>query len=67
MAFPIRLLAGLGITRAREFAAGWIEGTNRYKAEGAPAIIPGSMFKTGTVEFAASQAAVAYHIGLERK
>jgi hypothetical protein len=55
----------LGIN-ARDFAEGWLEGRGRYKAQHAPQVVGGSQHKPGTVQFAASQAAVAFYIGMEK-
>ena len=63
----VRLIAAFSVTSSKAFGVGWIEGHNRYKADGSPSIVPGSMFTPGTVEFAASQAAVAFYIGRERR
>lgn len=66
MPLPIRFIAtALGIN-ARQFAEGWYEGHMRYKANGSPMIVQGSRFPVGNVSFAASQAAVAFYVGLEK-
>lgn len=63
----IRMLATMFGISTRAFVAGWIEGQARYQADGSPSIVPGSAHRPGSVEFAASQAAVAYYIGREGK
>lgn len=50
---------------AKLFALGWAEGHVRAHSKNAPDVIPGSMYDQGTVEFAASQAAVAFFIALK--
>lgn len=62
---PLRALTTMLGINTRDFAAGWIEGKARYSAEGVPAVIPGSRHRAGSVAFAASQAAVAFYIGME--
>lgn len=51
------------VERPREFAAGWIEGHNRFQRMTGDTI-PASWFDRRTVGRAASQAAVAYHLAL---
>lgn len=51
------------IEKPREFAAGWIEGRNRYSRRQA-AEIPRSWFDPRTIGRAASDAAVAYYLAL---
>ena len=62
-----RLLLGLGAYRARDFAAGWNEGVQRYRRT-ASGIIPGSCYtpKGDPDKFCASEAAVAWCIAQER-
>lgn len=59
---PLRAMAAVLGVNAQEFAKGWWEGHHRTQAEGAPNIIPGSMFHAGSVAHAASQAAVAFYL-----
>lgn len=51
----------------REFAAGWLEGRTRYMLAPHKDVIAGSIFARGSTGFAASQAAVAFHQGLDDK
>lgn len=67
MALTLRFLAGMAGVNARDFAAGWYEGLVRAKGSLASDIIPASMYDRGTVAFAASQAAVAFKIGLDER
>lgn len=53
-------VAGL-VEGPREFAAGWIEGRNRFQRR-AGDTIPNSWFDRQTVGRAASQAAVAFYL-----
>jgi len=62
---PLRLAAAAAFTRGQAFAAGWLEGVQRHREAAGRSLIPGSRFDQPSVAFAASQAAVAYCIGLE--
>lgn len=63
----LKLVASVFGINAKAFMVGWVEGHSRVSADGAPAIVPGSHFPAGSVEFAASQAAVAFYIAREGK
>lgn len=66
MNLPLSMVARLIGVNAKDFAEGWFEGRGRYKSTGNKAVIPGSSYQAGTVAFAASQAAVAFYIGMEK-
>lgn len=57
------IIGHLGNT-PRDFLGGWMEGRTRYMVASSKDVISGSIFERGTVRFAASQAAVAYHQAL---
>lgn len=76
MKFPssLRLLGCKAGQDANDFALGWAEGLARWRsirndpeAIAAARSRPGSFFPFGSVAFAASEAAVAYMIGLNTK
>ena len=58
------VLSHLGL-KPREFLTGWIEGRLRYQRAPDKNIIPASVIPAGSIGFAASQAAVAFHHALE--
>lgn len=64
---PARMVAALAAKRAGSFLRGWYDGVKRYR-EINGSVIPGCAINPADdVEaFAASEAAVAYMIGLER-
>jgi hypothetical protein len=62
MGVPRKFMAGMLGVKAKDFAAGWMEGEARSSALGAPEVVPGSHFSKGSVAFAASQAAVAFRL-----
>jgi hypothetical protein len=58
------MLAQLGQSSS-QFLAGWAEGRTRYSGAPDKDVIPGSGYPRGSVAYAASQAAVAFHHALE--
>lgn len=58
------IIGHLGTT-PRDFLGGWIEGRTRYMLAPNKDVISGSIFDAGTVRYAASQAAVAFHQALD--
>ena len=51
----------------KAFGTGWAEGYIRSRSKNFPDVIPGSTYDQGTVEFAASQAAVAFIIAMREE
>jgi hypothetical protein len=68
MALPIKMLATMLGISARDFAEGWVEGRARYRAIGpiGYGVEPASHFARGTTQRGASDAAVAFYLGVEK-
>lgn len=60
----LRSVMGGLASRPRDFMAGWMEGKTRYDLAQSKDVIAGSMMPRGSIMFAASQAAVAFHQAL---
>lgn len=67
MGIPLKFMAGMLGVKAKDFAAGWMEGEVRAKSRQAPDVIPGSHFAVGSVANAASQAAVAFRLAVRKE
>lgn len=57
------IIGQLGV-HPRAFLAGWWEGRHRYQVSDGQ-VIPASIFERGSIGYAASQASVAFHGGLD--
>lgn len=58
------IIGGLA-DKPREFLGGWIEGRTRYMLAPSKDVISASIFPRGSMHYAASQAAVAFHQALD--
>lgn len=65
MELKLKFLIGMAGINVREFSKGWYEGMGRAKFVAGGDIIPASGFARKSVAFAASQAAVAFSLGME--
>lgn len=61
----VRAIIGGLADRPREFLAGWMEGRTRYMLAASKDVISATIFERGSMRYAASQAAVAFHQALD--
>lgn len=60
----VKAIIGQLATSPRDFLGGWMEGRTRYMLAENKNVIEASAWPRGSIQFAASQAAVAFHQAL---